>query len=54
MGLTAHATAFYTLANGKVSDPVPLAEQFRGISRYDLRQGKLLCGRRASRAKARC
>jgi predicted aspartyl protease len=28
MGLNAHATAFYTLANGKVSDPVPLADGY--------------------------
>jgi len=28
MGLQAHATAFYTLANGKTSDPVPLAHGY--------------------------
>ncbi len=28
MGLRAHATALYTLANGKTSDPVPLAHGY--------------------------
>jgi hypothetical protein len=28
MGLKAHATALYTLANGKTSDPVPLAHGY--------------------------
>ncbi len=28
MGLRPHATTFYTLANGKVSDPVPLANGY--------------------------
>jgi predicted aspartyl protease len=28
MGLVAHATTFYTLANGQVSEPVPLADGY--------------------------
>jgi predicted aspartyl protease len=32
MGLWAHATALYTLANGKVSDPVPLANGFASLA----------------------
>jgi predicted aspartyl protease len=28
MGLKAHATTLYTLANGKISDPVPLAHGY--------------------------
>jgi predicted aspartyl protease len=31
MGLRAHATALYTLANGRVSDPVPLANGYACI-----------------------
>lgn len=39
MGLKAHATALYTLANGKTSDPVPLAHGYACLEGDNLVQG---------------
>jgi hypothetical protein len=39
MGLKAHATALYTLANGKISDPVPLAHGYACLEEDRLVQG---------------
>ena len=39
MGLQAHATALYTLANGKVSDPIPLADGYASLEGEEMVRG---------------
>jgi hypothetical protein len=48
LGLQAHATTRYTLANGKVSDPVPLAYGYACVERDPLVQGLFSISEHAS------
>ncbi len=48
MGLKAHATALYTLANGKTSEPVPLAHGYAGLEGDPLVQGLFSISEHAS------
>jgi hypothetical protein len=48
MGLKAHATALYTLANGKISDPVPLAHGYACLEGDRLVQGLFSISEHAS------
>lgn len=48
LGLKAHATTRYTLANGKVSDPVPLAYGYAGVEGDPLVQGLFSISEHAS------
>ena len=48
MGLKAHATALHTLANGKTSDPVPLAHGYACLEGDRLVQGLFSISEHAS------